>query len=394
MRELSLEGVQFLQSEEAEALLATLAERLATGTDALALLGTLREQHGYDPDRAGWLLDQAQLRRKAVGKLPSPELLLLNEEALQQASGAEVAGWRAARFAGRARVLDLCAGIGGDTIALAQAGVEVLAYEQDPVRAALLSHNVQVLGLADAVTVRAADWTAASDADFGGAQAAFVDPARRVDGRRVLGLDEMQPPLTAIEELRRRVPNVLVKVAPGLDTDEVPEDVDLEFVSAGGELKEALLAFGDLRRASVATVLPGPHDLVREGAEPRARVATPGAYLYEPDPAVVRAGLVRTLGQQLDAWQLHGRIAYLSSDAKVETPFARSWRVLEQGKFGKKQLSRWVRKHGAGRVVVKRRGVPIEPSALIKRLPKTKGGPELTVFLSRTDGTPLMILAE
>ncbi len=394
MRELSLEGVHFLQSSEARDVLVDLAERLALGSDALLLLGTLREKHGYGPDRAGWLLDQAQLRRKAAGKLPSPELLLLNEEALQQASGGEVAGWRAARFAGHAKVLDLCAGIGGDTIALAQAGLEVLAYEQDPVRAALLAHNVEALGLSESVTVRAADWTAASAADLGGAEAAFVDPARRVDGRRVLGLHEMTPPLHAIEELCARVPNVLVKVAPGLDTDEVPTGAGLEFVSAGGELKEALLAFGDVRRGNVATVLPGPHDLTRDGDEPRARVDAPGTYIYEPDPAVVRAGLVRTLGQRLDAWQLHGRIAYLSSNTQIETPFARSWRVLEQGKFGKKQLTRWVRKHGAGRVVIKRRGVPIEPSALVKKLPKNKGGPELTVFLSRTNATPLMILAE
>lgn len=394
MRELTLEGVEFLQSPEAIDVLAALTDQLRAGADALALLGTLREQRGFDPDRAGWLLDQAQLRRKAAGKLPSAERLLLNEEALQQASGGEIARWRAARFGQHDRVLDLCAGIGGDTIALAQAGLEVQAYEHDPVRAALLVHNVEALGLSGSVTVRAADWTRAGDADFAGATAAFVDPARRIDGRRVLGLDEMQPPLEAIQDLCARIPNVLVKVAPGLDTDEVPSGVDLEFVSAGGELKEALLAFGDFRRGSVATLLPGPHDLVRDGDEPRARVNAPGAFVYEPDPAVVRAGLVRALGQRLDAWQLHGRIAYLSSDTQIETPFARSWRVLEQGKFGKKQLSRWVRKHGAGRVVIKRRGVPIEPSALMKKLPKTKGGRELTVFLSRTDATPLMILAE
>jgi methylase of polypeptide subunit release factors len=388
VRTLTLQGVEFLRSERGQQALAALG-CLRRG-DALSKLESLRNQ-GFAAEEASWLVDQAQLRAKAAGKLPNAEALLLTDEALQQASGLEVAGWRARRYAEFPRVLDLGAGVGGDTLALAAAGRRVVSVERDPVRAALLEHNVAAAGLSDRVEVQAKDWTQVAWQE----PAAFADPARRVDGRRVISLHAMRPPLSAFQDLRRTVPDILVKVAPGLDLDEVPEDASLEFVSFRGELKEALLAFGSMRRAEarVAVVLPGPHELSHTGHLP-ARVSAPGAFLFEPDPAVIRAGLVRALGERLDAWQLDSRIAYLSGDVLVTTPFAKAWRVLRSGRFGRKELTRWLRDHGAGSVEIKKRGVHFDTESLARRLPKTSGGPKATVFLARTADGVLALLTE
>jgi len=43
----------------------------------------------------------------------------------------------------------------------------------------------------------------------------------------------------------------------------------------------------------------------------------PAAYLFEPDPAVLRAGLVRDLGEQLSAAQLDPDIAYLTAGTRM-----------------------------------------------------------------------------
>lgn len=368
MRPLTPEAIPFLRSARAEAAIAA-----AHGAkDPLAAVGRLRKD-GFSADEAAWVVDQARLRSRALGKLPQPARLLLLDEALQQASGLEVAGWRAARLAPFGKVLDLGAGIGGDTLALAAAGLEVIAVERDPVRASLLAANVEALGLTDRVVVRNEDWVGQDWT--GAAAAAFVDPARRKDGKRVVSLHAMVPPLVAIQDLADQVPDLLVKVAPALDVAEVPREAGLEFVSAGGELKEALLTFGALRRgaAPIAVVLPGNHQLTGDGERP-PRVAPPGAFLIEPDPSVLRAGLVRELGARLDAWQLDPQVAYLSSDAEARTPFARTWRVLRHGKFSRKAVSRWVRERGAGVATVKCRGVALEGEALARKLPRAKGG--------------------
>ena len=110
------------------------------------------------------------------------------------------------------------------------------------------------------------------------------------------------------------------------------------------------------------------------------------------DPAVIRAGLVRSLGASIGAAQVDSRIAYLTADTLVPTPFARVWPVLRHGRFHLKTLNRWLRGLGAGDVVVKKRGSAIEPEPFRRRLATTPGGPTLTVFLTRVRDRPWMIV--
>lgn len=388
MRPLTPEAIAFLRTPQAQATIAALEGR----DDALAAVAGLRRD-GASADQAAWLVDQARLRARARGKLPAPERLLLIDQALEQASGLEVARWRAARLAPFGSVLDLGAGVGGDTLALASAGLRVVAVEQDPVRAALLRHNVEALELAEQVTIHTCDWAARRWA--GAAAAAFADPARRVDGRRVTSLHAMVPSLAAVLDLVAEVPDALVKVAPALELDEVPSAAGVEFVSVRGELKEALLTFGALRRggAPLARLLPGDH-LLEGAADWPARVAPPGAYVLEPDPAVLRAGLVRELGARLDAWQLDPQVAFLSCNAPPATPFARAWRVLRHGPFRRKALVRWLRELGTGPAAVKGRGVAVDGPALARKLPRAAGAPPVTVLLSRTPQGPWAVVGE
>jgi len=386
VQSLTVAACEFLTSPSAQQALEEL--ELPSRAQELAFLSSLRRR--FAAAEAGWLLAQLQLRARARGRLPGAEGLLYEPEALEMLSAAEVATWRAERVQGLARAcLDLGAGAGGDCFALARAGLEVDAVELDPVRARLLEHNLRVLGLEGRVRVRVADWTATS---WAGAEAAFVDPARRIDGVRVLGLEAMRPPLSAVLELAREVPAVWLKVAPGFDRRELPAEAGLEFVSLAGELKEALLTFGAACRPGPrAVLLPERVELVGDG-DPKPNLGEPGAWLYEPDPAVIRAGLVRTLGVQLGAHQLDPHTAYLSGP-EAQTPFARGWRVARWGGFSLKVLKRWLREEGVGSLEVKRRRSPVEPATLQRQVGKLKGGRRGTVFLTPVAERPAMLLA-
>ncbi|XOB98870.1 THUMP-like domain-containing protein [Deinococcota bacterium DY0809b] len=385
MRSLTPEAVRFLASPAAQAELAQLA---GEPLDPLTTVATLRKRWGAD--EAAWIYDQARLRRKGRAKFPYADALLFEAEALEQASAGPVARWRAERvFGPYDRVADLGAGIGGDALALAAAGKRVLAVELDPVRAALLEHNAAALGLAERVRVLRADWRTL-DLDV---EAAFADPARRRGGRRTVRLDAMEPPLADLQRLAGRVPAVAVKLAPALDRRELPPETGLGFVSLAGELKEALAGFGALAWPEPwAAVLPAGVRL--GGPEGPARTGPVGAYLYEPDPAVIRAGLVRRLAVELDAWQLDPQVAYLSADERWTTPLARAWEVLEQGPFRQRDIEAWLRAHGAGAVEAKRRRSPVDPALFEKKLKRTlsAGGPTLTLFLTRVRDRPWAVL--
>ncbi|WP_293171294.1 class I SAM-dependent methyltransferase [Oceanithermus sp.] len=383
MRRLDPEAVAFLASEAARRELEALAGR---PLDPLTTLAALRKR--WSEDEAAWLYDQARLRRRARAKFPRADAMLFEAEALEQASAWPVARWRAEHvFGPYERVADLGAGLGGDALALAHAGKRVLAVERDPVRAALLEHNAAALGLAERIEVVRADWRALELE----AEAAFADPARRSGGRRTVRLDAMEPPLADLERLADRLPAVAVKLAPALDKAELPARAGLGFVSLGGELKEALAGFGELAWPEPwAAVLP--EGAVLEGPERAAPAGPPRGFFYEPDPAVIRAGLVGRLAAELEARLLAEQVAYLTADACRPTPLARCWRVLRHGPYRLKTLRAWLDELEAGPVSFKRRRSPVDPDELARKLGGRKAGRALTVALTRLENRPWMFV--
>lgn len=412
---LTLPLVDFLLTAEAQAALAELAGQELDEQASLALLTRLRRV--WPPDQAAALLDQARLRRKAGDKFPQPERLLFSDEALQQASSRAVATYRAQQFAAAlsrlphgadrspAPVADLGCGLGADTIALAEAGLRVLAIERDPVRARMAGENLAALGLAAGARVICADWCrlepdatpiASDGAVWQGLRAAFIDPSRRAGEQRIFRLDAMDPPMSAVLALLEQIPTLAVKTLPGIADDEIPPGAEVEFISERGQMKEALLRFGALHTGAArrATLLPGPHHLDSNAPLAPPPISPPLAWLFEPDAAVIRATLVQHLATQLGAAQLDPTIAYLTSQQPAETPFARRWAVLRHGPFHLKTLNRWLRELGAGEVVVKKRGSAVDPDEFRRRLKTTPSGPTMTVFLTRVEGRPWMVLGE
>jgi len=106
------------------------------------------------------------------------------------------------------------------------------------------------------------------------------------------------------------------------------------------------------------------------------------AYLYEPDAAVLRAGLVRTLGHRLAAAQLHPEIAFLTADAIRPTPFAKIFKVEEVIRFGLKRIRKVLNARNVGRVTIKKRGSAIDVAQFTRQL-RLKGDQEAILILTR-----------
>ncbi len=394
MYPLTLDLIDFLLGPAAQTALAELREADLGDVALLDRVSELRKR--FTPAEASVLLDQARLRRKAQAKFPNADRLYFMDEALEQATSRAVALYRAASFRAFSCVADLGCGIGADTLALAEVVPRVVAVELDPVRARLADLNVAARGFADRVRVIEGDWTQLT-LDV---EAAFVDPARRTvperhaDSRRLRGLSEMVPPISAILDLLHTVPHVAVKVAPGIDHEQVPPGAEVAFISEKGNLKEALLRFGDLRTGAQweAVLLPGPYRLSSHMPADAIAVCEPRTYLYEPDPAVLRAGLVTTLATQIGAAQIDATIAYLTTEAPMDTPFARIWHVERHGHFHLKTLNKWLRELEIGHVTLKKRGSPIDVDTFRRRLKPLRGGRPATVFFTRVQGAPWMIV--
>lgn len=382
---LTLESVAYLRSSEGAAALRAAAE-LDPGEQAL-LRELERLRRRLAPELAGAVLEQVRLRAKAAMKFTHASEMLFTREALEQASGERVAAHSAARYRGCARIADLCCGIGGDTLALAQQA-PVDAYDLDPVRLACAEHNAAIHGLGDRIRFHLAD---VEKMPVPAADAIFYDPNRRVEGRRIFSLAAYRPPVALVERWLSLVPAIGVKVAPGLAHDEVIWECEQEFVAERNDLKEALLWFGPLATAARrASLLPGEATLVGAGT-PRPELSEPLAWIYDPSPAVTRAGLIWELAASLGARQLDPALAYLTAREFVATPFARAYAVEAWLPFNLKRLKACLRQRGIGRVRVQKRGSPIDTDQLERQLRLT-GDSTRVLILTKLSGRPVAII--
>ncbi|PZS31927.1 MAG: SAM-dependent methyltransferase [Pseudonocardiales bacterium] len=334
-------------------------------------------------------LTQARLRERARGRFGADaDRMLFTPDGLEQATRATVAAHRAARLtgAGHRRVADLCCGIGGDTIALARAGCFVEAFELDPVTAAVAAANADELGLTGRARVTCADATAVDRTGF---DAVFLDPSRRAGGRRIFDPGAYLPPWPFVAETLAGA--ACVKVAPGIPHGLVPAGVEAEWVSDHGEVKEAALWSGAFRTTSRrATLLPSGATLT-DGAPGRPPVRAPGRWLYEPDGAVIRAHLVAEVAEAMGGALLDPRIAYLTTEAPVPTPFATAYEVTDVLPFALKPLRALLKAQDVGIVTVKKRGSPIEPETLRRQL-RLSGSAHAVVIVTRVAGKPTVVL--
>ena len=382
-------GFRALLTPEGQRLLAL----LPAYDEASALgLGERLRREGFEPDLVAAALTQSRLRARGRGKLGAlADRLYLTADGLEQATRPAVAARRTARFAavGAQVVADLCCGVGGDLPALAAAAPRVLAVDRDPLTAEVARANLGVLGLADRVEVRCADVT---QVDLAGVQAAFVDPARRGHRGRTFDPAAYSPPFSFVLDLAARCPATGAKLAPGIPHAVLPAGAEAEWVSVGGDVVECALWFGPLagpaRRR--ATLLPAGATLTGDG-DAAAPAGPVRRFLYEPDGAVIRAGLVAEAAALVDGTLLDPTIAYVTSERLEHTPFLTAYEITDVLPFQLKRLRALLRSRDVGRLTVKKRGSAVEPETLRRQL-RLSGEGEATVVLTRVAGEPTVLL--
>ena len=379
---LTLDALRYLQTPVGKQLL---TEALQVG-NSLTSQQALRTHHPAEMCRAALALITA--RERVKDKFDHPEQLLLDREGGEMATRSEVAHYRAWRLRHSNTILDLCCGIGGDMLHLGRSA-RVVGVDVSRRRLEMARHNCVTHGIDGARFIAADVRTLRPRAD-----AALFDPARRsARGRRQRGA-EYDPPLSYVETIRAHLPEVVVKVSPAIPEEELPDGCEVEFVSSGGQCREAALYFGALattRRR--ATLLPERHTLVEDGLEVE-RIGPVGSYVYDPDPAVVRAHLIDELARKIGAWKLDAQIAYLSSDALAATPLARAYRVIDVMPFQVKKLRKHLRREGFFPQQIKRRRFPLEPIEVERKLGVTSGDIPVILILTRLDEKRICLICE
>jgi hypothetical protein len=360
----------------------------SSATDVVALVSKLRSQ-GHDPATVAAVLTQAKLRKRAVAKFGEfASQMLFTEAGLEQASRLKVAAIHAGRFrsAGIKQVADLGCGIGAESMALASLGIEVRAFEIDEVTAAVATYNLAPF---ENASVEIAD---VETLDLSGFEALYFDPARRelhgpkkASTQRHFDPNNFSPNYNFVIEQALTKPTG-IKLGPGHDKKQIPEDCEAQWVSVDGDLVELGLWFGTLARENVSRSAllidsTGQHEITSaEKESSNADLAELGEYVYEPDNALIRSGLIADFAKPLGLTLISPDIAYLSSNEKISSPWLRGYQVIDNLVFDRKKLKAYVRENNIGILEIKKRGSDISPEELRKQLsPKGEGAATLIV---------------
>lgn len=375
------ELLEAVLTPEGFALLESTDPTSANTEDQGITLNLALRKAGYSPEVSSGVVHQIRLRHLAKPKLGAfAERMIFTRAGLEQATRLQVAAHHAERFraAGLRQIADLGCGLGTDAMALAALGMNVTAVELDETTAAAATINLMPF---DNARVELGDATAF---DLSGFDGVWLDPARRTHAggntQRIFDPEAFSPPLSFVERLADAGLPVGVKLGPGIPHGSVPANCEAQWVSVDGDVTEVALWFGALRRADVrrsALVLndDGAHELhAATDFSGATGVGSPvstddiSGYIYEPDGAVIRAGLVLDVAESVGGSLLDPHIAYFMAPSLVSTPFARAYRVVAVRPYHVKSLRSWVKASGIGVLDIKKRGLDVSPEELRKVL--------------------------
>jgi THUMP domain-like/RNA cap guanine-N2 methyltransferase len=386
----SIEAESWVLSTEAGARL--LASVAAAGSIRPADVTRLRKIAA--PEAVSAAIRMVQAREKAAIKFERGRAMWVDPVAVEQATSEPISRHKAARFQ-CPLVVDLCAGIGGDTMALA-AQSEVISVDVDPGMCRRIQFNSAIYGVSERIlAVRSPAETFVVPAQAW----LHLDPDRRLlHPRRAVLLEDYAPGPDFWKAAFGRVRAGALKLSPAADFASHfsgPEH-EVELISLRGECKEATVWFGDLvscRRR--ATRLPENVTWTdRDGAiGDRVAVSPLLNVLFDPDPALLRAGLLDGFARAHHLLRVEEEVDYLTGEHAVETPFLTPFFVREESPLDLKRLTRLIEKHDVGPLEIKVRGANVLPESLRKQL-KPRGNKAATLLVFGGDAGVRAVLAE
>lgn len=317
---------------------------------------------------------------------------------LEQCSSELTARHKATLMKGDA-LADLTGGFGIDCAFLADGFKHVTLIERQKSLCDIAAHNFAVLGLRH-IDVRNADsvdeLTRMLPVDC-----IFIDPARRNEhGGKTVLISDCEPDVEALEELLlQKATRVMIKLSPMLDLSlalrSLKHVAGIHVVSVQNECKELLFILGvrddeDIRIHCVNFTHDGlqAFDFTPE-EEAKAVVsytAAVGAYLYEPNASILKAGAFRAVAERFGLRKLHPNSHLYTSETRIETFPGRCFKVEAVGSLKDKNLFT-----GLSQAHISVRNFPQSVAELRKRT-KLKDGGDIYIFATTlNDGKKVLI---
>lgn len=371
-------------------------------------------------------VDSAHILRQVEGwqrlrtKVPSwaaiDDLLYPPRLALEQCSGEAAARYKAKVVAallkqaeireGKGSMADLTGGLGVDFSFIAPLFGEATYVERQEELCRCARHNFPLLGLEKTRILNGDGIDHLKEMQP--VDLLFLDPARRDGvGRKTVLIEDCEPDVMALRDLLlEKARFVVLKLSTMLDIAGAVSSLgsvdEIHVVSVGGECKDLLLVLTrEAAKATASNVGFSPIVTAHEGDRsfrftPREEAmasptltTTPGRYLYEPGPALMKAGAFKVVATRFGLQKLHpSSHLYTSSELLAGFP-GRTFEVIDSYGFSKADLKRLKATVPQANLTV--RNFPSSVDALRKKLKLREGGSDFLFATTLADATHVLI---
>ncbi len=300
---------------------------------------------------------------------------------------------------------DLTGGFGIDCAFLASCFQQVTYVERQEELCEIAAHNFPLLNL-NHITVCHADGVEHLQR-MEPVDTLFIDPARRNEhGGKTVSIADCEPDVAQWEELLvDKARRVMIKLSPMLDLTLAMNDLhhvyEAHIVSVNNECKELLLL---LKREPVTEVLVHCINFTSKGVqsvvftrEQEQSASCPytsemGAFLYEPNASLLKAGAFRSIAHLYKVDKLHPNSHLYTSNQYIENFPGRAFRVQTAGSFNKKDIKELLGDIRKANLTV--RNFPASVAELRKRLKLNEGGDTYIFATTLADDSKILIRCE
>lgn len=366
--------------------------------DVLELTTLFRKQ--FSPARSHLLCELLELRHRAKAKFIRANEMFFHRRGLEQATDERIANYKAARILGSSRaetgrMADICCGVGGDAIALANNGKSLTIIDRDPAVALFAQANIHLHSNSNVTTIV----RDARDVHFAEYTLWHIDPDRRADDQRRSDPQQCEPPLSEFLASPGLGPHGAIKLSPAADASELlDQGAELEWIGHDRECQQQIAWLGELARfpgKRTATWLDdtkeSPTQIVEQDDEPIGIVEQTPRYLYEPKASVLAARLDFSIASKFGLEQLTAQAAYFASDRLINSPLLSVFEIIDEMPFHRKALGQRLAALHAKVVEIKKRGVTIDPHALQKELRRAEGDAVVLLLYKRSEAVRVVV---
>ena len=283
-----------------------------------------------------FVLNQIYGAKKAKTKLPflfnTPKVLYPAKVSVEQSTSQRVAEWKAQLISG-ASLLDMTGGFGVDSFFFSKQVAKVVYIEAQSDLFQVVQHNLQLLKATtiETLNTNSTDFLKNTKEHF---DWIYLDPARRdSQGNRKIGLADYLPNILEIKTLLfQKGRKILLKTSPMLDIQQAVQQLGtvskIWIIAVQNEVKELLFLLDATTDISTKRPLLECVNLKKETGEfiyqpssianKELNYALPKKYLYEPNAAILKAGLFKEIAIDFGLDKLHPNTHLYTSDSLIE----------------------------------------------------------------------------